>query len=136
MREEGILLFLFLKHRYAYSTYASPGRACMLLQSCLTLQPHGPILFIGFFQTRILERGSSLPRDLSSPPTPASPALADGFFSTELPGKPRISLVVKHWKLPQNSPQKISLRNEKKGLIVQHKRGTDSEEHLFHFIET
>ena len=118
----------------------------MLIQSCLTLYSPmdcGPSSVHRIFQTRILEqvaissfRGSSLPRDLSSPPTPVSPALADGFFNTQLPGKPRISLVVKNLKFPQNSPQKINLRNEKKDLIPQHKRGIESEEHLFHFIKT
>ena len=38
-------------------------------------------------------------------------------------------------KFPQNSPQEINLRNEKKDLIPWHKRGIDSEEHLLHFTK-
>ena len=76
-------------------------------------------LSIGFFRQ---EYWSGLPCPLSGdlpnpgiylpPPTAASLALADRFFNAELPGKPRISLVVKNVKFPQNSPQKINLRNE------------------------
>ena len=43
----------------------------------------------GIFQARILEWVAiSSSRDLPDPATPVSPALADGFFTTEPPGKP------------------------------------------------
>lgn len=50
--------------------------------------------------------------------------------------KPRISLAVKNLKFPQKGPQNINLRNEKKDLISQYKRGIAGKEHPFHFIET
>ena len=83
--------------------------ACSVTQSCLTVcdamdcGPSGSSVH-GIFQTRILEwvaisssRGSSLPRiQLVSP---ASPALAGGFFTTALPGKPKVNIPFATWNL-------------------------------------
>ena len=69
--------------------------ACSIAQSCLTLlQPHGLYptrLFCPWFPRQEYWSGLSFPSpgDLPNPGIePMSPALAGGFFTTELPGKP------------------------------------------------
>ena len=89
---------------------ASDKPAYSVTQLCLTLcnpMDCSPSSIHRIFQTRILARvavssfrRSSQPRDLSSSPNAASLALADRFFNAELPGKPRISLVVKKCEVP------------------------------------
>ena len=84
----------------------------MHAQSCLTVtldcSPPGSCVY-GISQARILEwvaisssRGSSRARDQTR--VPVAPALAGGFFTTELSGKPvsayRFLLV--HFSLPPN----------------------------------
>ena len=54
---------------------------------------HQTPLSLGFFQARILEWvATSSSGDLPDPGIePVSPALADGFFTTEPPGKPTVA---------------------------------------------
>ena len=83
--------FSFLNSKCAYVL-------AKLLQLCLTLCDPMDCSLPGSsvhesFQERILKRvavsySRNLPNSRIEPMSPASPALADGFFTTEPPGKP------------------------------------------------
>ena len=92
---------LYFSYTSIYDLWRSNVCAWALSHSvvCDSLWPHGRSLSVssvhGILQTRILEwgdipfsRGSSWPR--IKPMSPASPALAGGFFTTEPPGKPKV----------------------------------------------
>ena len=98
---------LFEPNNYTFSCSCC---SCLVAKLCPTLlQPHGmqpaPVGFHGSFvhgisQARIQEWAAvSFCRGLPDPGVKTtSPTLADGFFTTEPPGKPR-HLVVKHVSL-------------------------------------
>ena len=67
------------------------AQSCPTLCNSMDCNPPGSSVH-GIFQARILEGVAiSYSKDLPAPGIkPASPELAGGFFTTELPGKPHI----------------------------------------------
>ena len=88
-----LFAFNVSQHQSLSQSYLSLNASlCAVLSVCFVwfLQPHGPLL-----QAKILEwvavcsfRGSSHPRNDTA--SPVSSALAERFFTTEPPGKPKM----------------------------------------------
>ena len=100
VRETVLKHFQWLWHRLQICLNCSVAQSRLTLWDPEDYSPSGSSVH-GILQARILEwAASSFSRDLPNPGiepmTPASPALAGGFFTTEPSRKPR---VLKRWVL-------------------------------------